>query len=175
MENNDLKDLVSQVAKNKDRKSFGILFDYFAPRVIGYLVNSGSKIDVAEEITQEVLSNVWQKSAQFNHKKGNVNTWIFTIARNKKIDRIRKKGDSSYNTVELIDALYSNKSNNILEIEEKIEEIQLMLDESEKKLIKMNFFEGKTHKKISEDLEIPLGTVKSKIRNILNKMRKPIK
>ena len=72
---------------------------------MGYLAGSGTKLEIAEELTQEVLTTVWEKSCQFDPNKANVSTWIFTIARNKKIDRIRKDQNPLYNPVDLIDAL----------------------------------------------------------------------
>jgi RNA polymerase sigma-70 factor (ECF subfamily) len=171
MNNNKLCNLIFKIANEQDKSAFNDIFDYFAPRVIGYLVGSGSQKEIAEEIAQEVLSMVWQKATQFDYKKGNVNTWVFTIARNKRIDRIRKNENPSYNTVDLIDALYSKNDIQNNDFEEEIKILQNKLNKSEKKLIKMNFFEGKSHKIISKDLEIPLGTIKSRIRKILIKIR----
>lgn len=172
MNNSQLKDLLFKIGKDQDKAAFSEIFDFFSPRLMGYLISSKSQKEVAEEITQETLSTVWQKAFQFNHKKGNVSTWIFTIARNKRIDRLRKNENPKYNTSDLIDALYQEENTQEKDFELKIKEIQQKLNENEKKLIKMNFFEGKTHKNISKDLEIPLGTVKSRIRNILIKMKK---
>ena len=171
MNNNKLCNLIFKIANEQDKSAFNDIFDYFAPRVIGYLVGSGSQKEIAEEIAQEVLSMVWQKASKFNYKKGNVNTWVFTIAWNKRIDRIRKNENPSYNTVDLIDALYSKNNIQNNDFEEEIRVLQNKLNENEKKLIKMNFFEGKSHKIISKDLEIPLGTIKSRIRKILTKIR----
>ena len=171
MNNNKLCNLIFKIANEQNKSAFNDIFDYFAPRVIGYLVGSGSQKEIAEEIAQEVLSMVWQKAGQFDYKKGNVNTWVFTIARNKRIDRIRKNENPSYNTVDLIDALYSKNDIQNNDFEEEIKVLQNKLNKSEKKLIKMNFFEGKSHKIISKDLEIPLGTIKSRIRKILTKIR----
>ena len=171
MNNNKLCNLIFKIANEQDKSAFNDIFDYFAPRVIGYLVGSGSQKEIAEEIAQEVLSMVWQKASKFNYKKGNVNTWVFTIARNKRIDRIRKNENPSYNTVDLIDALYSKNNIQNNDFEEEIRVLQNKLNKNEKKLIKMNFFEGKSHKIISKDLEIPLGTIKSRIRKILTKIR----
>ena len=171
MENEDLKKLVYKIAISQDKIAFGNLFDYFAPKIIGYLISSGSTKDVAEEITQEVLSTVWQKSYQYKDNSANVSTWIFTIARNKRIDRLRKNENPSYNSEDSVNALYSAHEYKNNELEEKVSEMQAKLDNNEKKLIKMNFFEGKSHKNISSELEIPLGTVKSKIRTILKKMK----
>ena len=172
MNNTNLKELILEISINNNKEAFSKIFDYFAPRIMGYLAGSGTKLEIAEELTQEVLTTVWEKSCQFDPTKANVSTWILTIARNKKIDRIRKDQNPSYNPIDLIDALYNNKTNENKEIEERIEQIQSILTQNEKNLIKMNFFEGKTHKKISEELEIPIGTVKSRIRKILLKMQK---
>ena len=171
MNNNKLCNLIFKIANEQDKQAFNDIFDYFAPRVIGYLVGSGSQKEIAEEIAQEVLSMVCKKAGQFDYKKGNVNTWVFTITRNKRIDRIRKNENPSYNTVDLIDALYSKNDIQNNDFEEEINILQNKLNKSEKKLIKMNFFEGKSHKIISKDLEIPLGTIKSRIRKILIKIK----
>ena len=172
MNNNELQALIYQIGNEQSRVAFNNIFDFFAPRIIGYLVGSGTQKEVAEEITQEVLTTVWQKSVQFDYKKGNVSTWIFTIARNKRIDRIRKNENPTYNKLDLIDALYPNNDNSDTNLRYEINNIQDKLSENDRKFIKMNFFEGKTHKNISRDLEIPLGTVKSRIRNILTKIKK---
>ena len=171
MKNDQLKDLIGKIADKQDKSAFGGIFNYFAPRVMGYLINSGSSKEIAEEITQEVLSVVWQKSNQFNHSRGSVSTWIFTIARNKRVDWVRKKENPYYNLTDLIDSLYSKDSAQNEEIKSDVDVILSSLNEDEKKLIKMNFFEGKSHKEMSKETNIPLGTIKSRIRSILNKIR----
>ena len=171
MNNDQLKKLIYDVGNTQNKASFSKIFEYFAPRVMGYLIGFGLQEEAAEEITQEVLSIVWQKAQLFNSEKGNVSTWIFTIARNRRIDRLRKNENPTYNTQDFVNALYPEENLGDKDMEIKIEKMQSKLNENEKKLIKMNFFDGKTHKIISQDLEIPLGTVKSRIRNILKKMK----
>ena len=171
MNNSDLKKIISKVANTQDRASFNIIFEYFSPRIMGYLINSGTNRTISEEITQEVLSTVWQKAYQFDQKIANVSTWIFTIARNKRIDRIRKNENPNYSLPDLIDSLYSNNDVQKEEMEEEVSLMLLGLNEGEKKLLKMNFFEGKSHKMISRETKVPLGTIKSRIRSILQKIR----
>ena len=171
MKNLDLNELIVKIAKSQDKASFNRIFDYFSPRVMGYLINSGTNRAISEEITQEVLSAVWQKAYQFDQKVANVSTWIFTIARNKRIDRIRKNENPNYNSTDLIDSLYSNNSAQNEEIKSEVDVILSALSKNEQKLLKMNFFEGKSHKDISKETNIPLGTIKSRIRSILNKIR----
>ena len=172
MNNDQLRQFIIKIGTQQDKTSFSNIFNYFAPRILGYLISTGSTKEIGEEITQEVLSTVWQKAIQFDHEKGNVATWVFTIARNKRIDRLRKNENPSYNTIDLVDALYPNDKADNQDLVFTVEEMLNNLNENEKKLIKMNFFQGKNHKIISNDLEIPLGTVKSRIRGILKKLKK---
>jgi RNA polymerase sigma-70 factor (ECF subfamily) len=171
MNNDELKDLIFKIASSKDKIAFGKVFDYFAPKIMGYLISSGTQKEISEEITQEVLIKVWQKASQFNKNIAYVSTWIFTIARNQRIDWIRKNENPSYNTVDLLEALYPNYGNESKEMKNNLVEILSILNKNEKNLIKMNFFQGKNHKIIAQELEIPLGTVKSRIRNIIKKMK----
>ena len=140
MNNLDLKELIDKIAKYQDKTSFNRIFDYFSPRIMGYLISSGTNRAISEEITQDVLTTVWQKAYQFDQKIANVSTWIFTIARNKRIDRLRKKENPSYSLPELIDSLYSDYNNQNQEIEGEVDAILSELNEDEKKLLKMNFF-----------------------------------
>ena len=135
MENDKLKDLIFKVGKKRDKQAFSLIFDYFAPRIMGYLIGCGTEKEIAEDITQEVLTIVWQKSFQFDDKKANVSTWIFTIARNRRIDRIRKITNPSYNTLDLIDALYPDIDPQLEVLQHKVTNMQEILDKSEKKLI----------------------------------------
>ena len=171
MNNLDLEELIFKITESQDKESFNRIFDYFSPRIMGYLINSGTNRATSEEITQEVLSTVWQKSYQFNQKIANVSTWIFTIARNKRIDRARKNENPNYNLTDLVDSLYSNNNAQNQELKQDVDVILSELNEDEKKLLKMNFFDGKSHKIISRETNIPLGTIKSRIRSILHKMR----
>jgi RNA polymerase sigma-70 factor (ECF subfamily) len=175
MENKELSNLLSKIGNQKDRLAFKSIFEYFAPRINAYLIKTGSNKDFAEDLTQEVMTVIWNKADLYNSMKSNVSTWIFTIARNKRIDSLRKKKDPKYNEIDLISSLYDQEN------EEKLSEdnnffhkLSQKLNENDKILINMNFFEGKTHKIISETLEIPLGTVKSRIRKILSKLRENI-
>ena len=171
MNNLDLKELIFKIAKSQDRISFNRIFEYFSPRIMGYLISSGTNRAISEEITQEVLSTVWLKAYQFDQKIANVSTWVFTIARNKRIDRMRKNENPDYNLTDLIDSLYPSNSTEKQEIEGEIDVILSTLNEDEKKLLRMNFFEGKSHKMIANETKIPLGTIKSRIRSVLHKMR----
>jgi len=174
MENAQIIDLVKKVAKERNKIAFSEIFDFIAPKINAYYLKNNLSLDQAEELTQEVLSTIWLKAELFNPEKSKFITWSFTIARNKKIDFYRKNKKNDINEEDIRDFLYENNKSDDYEIESTIKNITQELDENQKKLIKMSFFEQKSHKNIAAELEIPLGTVKSRIRATLNKMQKYI-
>ena len=173
MDNKKAVDLVKRIAKDRDETAFSEIFDYIAPKINAYYIKHNLSSDLAEELTQEVLSTIWIKAELFNSEKSKFITWSFTIARNKKIDFYRKNQKKVSNE-DVRDFLYKNDKSNDYEIESTINKITEELDQNQKKLIKMSFFEQKSHKIIAAELEIPLGTVKSRIRATLSKMQKHI-
>ena len=173
MDNKKAVDLVKRIAKDRDETAFSELFDYIAPKINAYYIKHNLSSELAEELTQEVLSTIWIKAELFNSEKSKFITWSFTIARNKKIDFYRKNKKNASND-DVRDFLYENDKSNDYEIESTINKITEELDQNQKKLIKMSFFEQKSHKIIAAELEIPLGTVKSRIRATLSKMQKHI-
>ena len=174
MENAKIIELIKKVAEERNEIAFSEIFDFIAPKINAYYIKNNLGIDQAEELTQEVLSTIWLKADLFDPEKSKFITWSFTIARNKKIDFYRKNKKNDINEDDIRDFLYENNKTNDYEIESTIKKITQELDESQKKLIKMSFFEQKSHKNIAAELEIPLGTVKSRIRSSLNKMQKHI-
>ena len=171
---NELQNLINKIALDRDEIAFSNLFDFIAPKINAYYIQNGLSSDISEELTQEVMSIIWMKCDQYNSSKSAVTTWIYTIARNKKVDFYRKNLNIKVNEEDIREFLY--KDNNIDKISEneakdQVNRINQELDENQRQLIKMNFFENKSHKKIAEELEIPLGTVKSRIRHILTKMQ----
>ena len=173
MNNKKAVELIERIAKDRDETAFSEIFDYIAPKINAYYIKHNLSSELAEELTQEVLSTIWIKAELFNSEKSKFITWSFTIARNKKIDFYRKNSKNVSNE-DVRDFLYENDKSNDYEIESTINKITEELDQNQKKLIKMSFFEQKSHKIIAAELEIPLGTVKSRIRATLSKMQKHI-
>ena len=165
---------MTEISINRDEIAFSNLFDFIAPKINAYYLQNGLLRETAEELTQEVMSAIWSKSHLYNSDKSAVSTWIFSIARNKKVDFLRKNSKINYNEEDIREFLY--QENSLTDVREKdigeqIRKINGELDLDQQKIIKMNFFENKSHKKIAEELEIPLGTVKSRIRHILIKLQ----
>ena len=175
MDKFEILDLIKKVKKDRDEIAFSKLFDFLAPKINAYFLQNSLNSQNSEELTQEVMSILWSKSNLYDPDKSSLSTWIFTIARNKKIDFFRKNIRFKTNEEDVRRFLYDDNTIDEGENEEillKINKINKQLNSEQKKIIKMNFFENKSHKKIAEELEIPLGTVKSRIRHILTKMQR---
>ena len=175
MDKNELSELMIKVRDYRDELAFSDLFDFIAPKIKSYYIQNNVSSEIAEELTQEVLSTVWTKSDKYDPSKSAVSTWIYTIARNKRIDLLRKNKSFDIKEEDIREFLYeNNQSDKIAQGEDRdqVDKINEKLDPDQRKIIKMNFFENKSHKKIAEELEIPLGTVKSRIRHILIKLQR---
>ena len=175
MNKTELLSLIDKISSDRDEIAFSSLFDFIAPKINAYYLQNGLSKDNSEELTQEVMSTIWSKSYQYDPTKSAVSTWVYTIARNKKVDFLRKKSGKDMNEEDVREFLYTENMLDSIsegEIKDQVAKISKELNEDQRKMIKMSFFENKSHKKIAEELEIPLGTVKSRIRHILIKMQK---
>ncbi len=177
MEKAELADLMGKIANNRDQLAFSKLFDFLAPKINAFYLQNGLIKDNAEELTQEVMSTIWIKSHQYDVSKSAVSTWVYTIARNKKVDFLRKNSKNNFKEEDLREILYEENPDDIIsknEISDQVDKLNHELNKDQRKIIKMSFFENKSHKIIARELEIPLGTVKSRIRNILIKLQNSI-
>lgn len=172
----ELTTLINLIAIEKDKSAFSSLFKLVGPRIKGYLMKLGSNDIVAEDLLQEVMLTVWRKADTFDRNKAAVSTWLFTIARNKRIDMLRKEirpqldpNDPMLapNQEESPDNVYDSKQESI-----KITDAIKMLPEEQSKLIKMTYYEDKSHSIIAKELKMPLGTVKSRIRLASTRLKK---
>ncbi len=171
----DLSYCIKEIAESQDKGSLATIFNFYAPRLKSYLVKIGAIESHAEEIIQEVMLAIWTKAASYDSSKSSTATWIYTIARNKRIDRLRKEkrhllSDSDEGLEIPMNATQEEEIYNV-QVSQKLRKSIESLPEEQSKLIKMSYFYGKTHIDISKGLNIPLGTVKSRIRLALSKMR----
>jgi RNA polymerase sigma-70 factor (ECF subfamily) len=172
---NDFALCIDLIGKNQDKLAFNNIFRYFAPRLKSFLVKAGSTDSQAEEVIQEVMIAVWTKSSTYDSNKSSVSTWIYTIARNKRIDKIRKEKrhylSESDEGLEIPVDSTQEKEIFASQVSNSLKKYMSNLPEEQSKLLKLSYFYNKTHADISEELKIPLGTVKSRIRLALTKMR----
>ncbi|MAV82829.1 MAG: RNA polymerase subunit sigma [Pelagibacteraceae bacterium] len=176
---NQYIEALSKIASKKDVASFKIIFDYFGPRLKSFLMSSGSTESIAEEIIQETMTIVWTKADYYNPKLASPSTWIYTIARNKKIDILRKSNKAILEDIEVASLPpIESKLEDDIELDQKFDIINKYLDDLPKDqlaLLKLNFIEEKSHGEIAKITNIPLGTVKSRIRLAMEKIRTRIK
>ncbi len=166
---------ITLVGQSKDRDAFVGLFEYFAPRIKSYLLKNGADEATAEEAVQNTFVTIWEKAASFNPAKAAASTWVFTIARNKRIDALRRQKF----VVELDDDsnLLENTAAETVEdfadsrTIEKLHTAMDTLPPEQAQLVRMAFFEDKSHQAISDETQLPLGTVKSRLRLAVDKLR----
>jgi RNA polymerase sigma factor (sigma-70 family) len=170
---------LQMVAIKRDRIEFQRLFEHFAPLVKGFLIKGMSAYgdrSQAEEIAQEVMIKVWNKAESFNSTKASVSTWIFTIARNTRIDFIRRT-ERANRQVDVDDIWHDADSPEpLVDFQQRrdasvIKEALASLPAEQSLVLEKAFLESKSHIEISQELELPLGTVKSRVRLALNKLR----
>jgi RNA polymerase sigma-70 factor (ECF subfamily) len=165
------------VRDNKDRAAFAELFGYFAPRVKSFLMKSGASPDLAEECTQEVMATLWNKAHLFDPTKASASTWIFTIARNRKIDLLRKQRRPEPEDLpwgpeaapDQADAL------GLAQETEQLGQALATLPPEQRKLIERAYFGDLSHSEIAAETGLPLGTIKSRIRLALDRLRHAMK
>lgn len=176
MSGHDWPVLVRAVAEAQDRTAFTTLFDYFAPRVKSFIIHMGADDETAEEIAQETLLTLWRKADLFDPSKSSLSTWLFRVARNRRIDQIRRAqtGMIDKDDPTLIpdaeppaDAMLDSVVR-----EMKVREALLTLPEEQKVLVELAFFRGLSHSQIAAETALPLGTVKSRIRLAFDRLRK---
>lgn len=173
--NDQLCMLIEAIASRRDRQAFAQLFEHFAPRLKGFGLRRGVDAASAEELAQETLLTVWRKADTFDPSRATVSTWIFTIVRNKRIDLFRREhypeidvddlAETPADTPDPDDAIQSSRLGQILR------EAMGALPKEQAEIIRLAFFEDKSHRVIADELRLPLGTVKSRVRLALIRLR----
>ncbi|MEZ5878617.1 MAG: sigma-70 family RNA polymerase sigma factor [Tepidamorphaceae bacterium] len=169
------RDLLARMADGRDRDAFREIFEYYGPRVKSWLVKSGSDSALADDLMQDVMMTVWRKVDLYNPKYGAASTWIFTIARNARIDRLRRSSSQPYLDVETIE-LASDEADGEDETfanqrAELVAEALAELPDEQKQVMELAFMEDLAQSEIAEKLSVPLGTVKSRMRLAYGKLR----
>ena len=161
--------------KAKDVKAFEKLYDLYNESVQGVVFNIVREQSIAEEVTQDVFIKAWNNAESYSEKKGRFFTWIINIARNAAIDKIRSKNFKN-NTKNLDAEFFVDILENHDSLDTKTDAIGIKnfvnkLKETCIKVIELLYFKGFTQKEVSESLDIPLGTVKTRNRNCINELR----
>ena len=169
-----LNRLLLAVGRERDRVAFASLFTHFAPRLKAYMRFLGTDPQIAEELVQEVMLQVWRRAETFDPTRSSASTWVFAIARNKRIDAFRRESrpeihpDDPALTPNLVEL-----TNDALEIAEANQHLQAAIGDlplEQQELLRLAYFEGKSHTVIASERGIPLGTVKSRLRAGLSRL-----
>lgn len=170
-----MADLLRRVADRSDPAAFRELYETYGPRVKAYMMRKGADAGTAEDLAQETLLTVWRKASLYADDKGSMTTWVFAIARNLRIDRLRREVPWQ----ELPEWRLAQPSSEALPDEalaEKEQQVRVQaalaeLPQDQQEVVALSFLEGLSHSEIAARLSLPLGTVKSRMRIAYQKIR----
>lgn len=168
-------DLMRAVAFKRDKAAFRSLFEIFAPRIKAMLMRMGVEAELAEDIAQETMILVWRKAELFDPGRASAAAWIYTIARNLRIDRLRRDQRARLHAVlEILDDEAPERADAPLDAGERslrVGDAMQRLPQDQMQVIELSFFDGLAHGEIASRLGIPLGTVKSRLRLAMARLR----
>ena len=170
-------DHMIRIRQHQDRAAFAELYEHFAPRVKGFLMKSGSDASLAEECAQDVMATLWRKAHMFDATRASVATWIFTIARNRRIDLLRKQRRPEPEELTWGPEHEPDQADTIaLQQETEILGKAIQdLPSAQRELLEKAYFGDLSHSEIAAQTGLPLGTIKSRIRLALERLRHVMK
>jgi RNA polymerase sigma-70 factor (ECF subfamily) len=167
--------LMNRVAKHRDRAAFSELVQYFGPRLTGFLLSRGAGTAQVGELVQEVMIKVWLKAESFDPTRAQLSTWIFTIARNQWLDRTRKQRrprvDPTDPTWVPASPQAPDQALDAQRSQDRIHTALGTLPPEQAQIIALSYLQGIPQRTIAEDLGLPIGTVKSRTRLALSRLR----
>ena len=167
--------LLARIAASKDREAFTAIFDAYAPRVKSFMMRKGASAEQAEDLVQETMISVWSKAALYAPERGSVATWVFTIARNLRIDRLRREKISLFTDLEDYDAesdeAQPDDALSRLQEDSHVARALAQIPEEQRELLILSYVEDLPQSEIAARLQIPLGTVKSRMRLAYRRLR----
>jgi RNA polymerase sigma-70 factor (ECF subfamily) len=169
-----LSAMIVAIARNRDRAAFARLFEHFAPRVKSYMLRLGAPAEAAEELAQETMLIVWRRAEAYDPTKAAASTWVFAIARNLRIDVARRAARAPLRddpAFEISAPPSPDSAVTAVEDEARIGRAIATLPAEQARVITLSFFSDKPHSEIAAELDLPLGTVKSRLRLAMARLR----
>lgn len=167
---------IEAVARGRDRSAFAALFDHFGPRIKAYLLRLGADEAMAEEVAQDVMVTLWRKAELFDRRKSSAATWLFRIARNRRIDVLRRSRTVSVDAETLVIEDENLPDPDVTLDEDRrqgrIRRALAQLPPEQLQLVELAFYTELSHSQIAEETGLPLGTVKSRIRLAFGRLRR---
>ena len=167
--------LLLQVALQRDKAALAVLFGMYGPRVKSMLLRQGAEPAAAEDLVQETFVTVWRKAGQYSSERGAPSTWIFTIARNLRIDHLRKQSSKPYVDIDGLELAADLPLGSQLveqhQVVERVGRAILTLSAEQAEVVRLSFVHELPHAEIAQRIGIPLGTVKSRLRLAYDHLR----
>lgn len=175
----DWTPLVRAVAERQDQEAFTAIFDYFTPRLEAYLARLGLDSAMAEEIAQDVMMTLWRKANLFDPAKSSLSTWLYRIARNRRIDVSRRERLDFIDpqSPALLDLPAEGAADQIMDGQQRDDIVRMLildLPQEQRDLVALAFYQGLSHAQIALKTGIPLGTVKSRLRLAFSRLRRAL-
>jgi RNA polymerase sigma-70 factor (ECF subfamily) len=172
-------ELIEAIAASQDRAAFAKLFQHYAPRIKAFLMRAGSDPETAQEVAQEALILVWRKAGTFDRRRASAATWIYTIARHKRIDLARRDSRPALQVEDWLTAFVAeeeaaDRSVGSGQTYSRVKRLLAVLPADQLLVLRKAFFEDKSHSAVARELGLPLGTVKSRIRLALGRLREAL-
>lgn len=175
LDKGELSTLLTAVGSSRDRNAFRQLFAHFAPRLKSFMLRRGAEAGLAEDIVQEAMINVWRKAHLFDPQRASAATWVFTIGRNVHIDHVRRatRPELDPDDPSLMPEAAPEATETIARDQDaaRLQAVLATLPDEQREILTMAFYEEKPHREIADELGLPLGTVKSRIRLAFGKLR----
>jgi RNA polymerase sigma-70 factor (ECF subfamily) len=172
----DERELMRAIAVERDRVAFARLFDQYAPKVKAFLLRGGLDSAISEELVQDVMLTLWRRADTYDPSQAGVATWIYAIARNRRIDYFRRRRDVGAEAAEISDEGDPEAaSDRILERRQEHDRLRVALTAlptEQADVLRRAFFEHKSHSEIAKECSLPLGTIKSRIRLAMVHLRR---
>lgn len=168
-----LNDLIVRIGSQQDKAAFVELFNAASAKLKSYAMRCGANSSDAEEIVQECMLTVWRKAASFNPNTASATTWLYTIVRNKRIDFLRKERPDQIQSLDLWPEPGSDELEKDVESDlngQIARNLIQTLPEEQRQIVFKVYFEGKSHSEIAAELDLPLGTIKSRLRLAMKKL-----
>jgi len=173
------EELIRAVAVQRDRAAFAALFRHFAPRIQAYMMKLGADRATAEELVQDAMLTVWARAQTFDPALSSAATWVFTIARNKRIDRLRHEArpapDPQDPALAALPQATPEEDTQIAQSGQRLRAAMQTLSPEQSEVLRLSYFEERTQTEIAEQSGIPLGTVKTRMRLALGHLKKSMK
>lgn len=171
--------LMARIVETRDREAFRSLFLHFGPRIKAFMVKSGADNALAEDLVQDVMMAVWRKVNLYASERGTVSAWIYAIARNARIDRLRRQSSRPYEDLDDIEVASEDQGAEDLtysgQVAERVGEALAGLPEEQRQIIEFAYLRDMPQSEIAAKLGLPIGTVKSRMRLAYGKLKIELK